>query len=286
MKHLKILALLSTLAPLLSFATASRQDIYFARGDFASERSVPIAVLATVKFGGTPCSVQIDTGMNDAFAWHIDQAVTQDETLEIELGTLRRSVPVNANLRERIGRCSIGSPVASLGNAFFEAGTLEIDFAGSKLTYTSGSKLKPNSASGHFRYAQWGPEGGHVLVHVTAPGPLPAQALLDTGSLRIDLAVHDRHVWRALTQRAKTSPERFPIWAWGRQLQCLKQAATRPISFQEDQKTFPVVTYCPTLGFRPMEPVLGTVGMRRYLRGSIAIDYPARLWRGTASASE
>jgi hypothetical protein len=262
----------------------SAEDIYFGTGVFASERPVPVALLTSVRIDGMLCSVQIDTGLNSAIRWHADQPTAPDGMIEVELGNMHRSVPTNAAARELTKACGIGNPVASLGNGFFDTGTLEIDFSGRKLTYSTGSALPPGSASGRFRYAKWGTEGGHVLVEAKAPQRLPREALLDTGSLQIDLMVHDRMSWRTLTKSSRKNPKRFAIAAWGRQHQCLNQQSTVAVGHDGMRSFFPSVTFCPTLEFQPVEPILGTIGMRRYLNGSITIDYPSQMWRGTTTA--
>ncbi|WP_445368070.1 hypothetical protein ACH5Y9_00400 [Methylomonas sp. BW4-1] len=269
--------------PLLAFATGAQCSpeslaVHYAIGDFAGERNTPVALLVQAEIGGQQCSVQVDTGANAAVILHTDQSGEALEPVDFRLGSLRHTVAISQATRAAIQSCHLGDPIATVGNGFFDTGTLEIDFAAQRLTFSPEPLLANETRASSFRYAKWGAEGGHVLVPADSRKNLPNEALLDTGSLRLDLGVHDERVWRALTKRPRKHDREFSVQAWGRQHWCTTRPSRRAIILSGSKPFRPSVTYCPTLTFRPVEPILGTVGMSRYMNGRITIDYISRRW--------
>jgi len=264
----------------LAFGQPEVHPLDFVIGDFADERTVPVAVLTTVSIDGRRCSVQLDTGVSRAFILHDRQDGPATSSITVELGSLQSTHAVPDADKRRLAGCRPGKPVASLGNAFFDRRTVVLDFAARSLSIHDAATLQDNPQAQPFRYATWwGAEGGFILVRVSGTRHLPSEALLDTGSLRVDLGVLDSATWAAIADTQSPIAMPFSVPSWGRLIQCRKAAARWPLVVAQRPAAKPTLTYCPDLAFQPFEPILGVLGMRRFLDGAITIDFISHRWR-------
>ncbi|HEY9107073.1 MAG TPA: hypothetical protein VIN58_10390 [Roseateles sp.] len=252
----------------------------FVIGDFADEKAVPVAVLTTVNIDGRRCSVQLDTGASRAFILHDRQEGPATSSVTVELGSLQSTHAVPDADKRRLAECRPGKPVASLGNAFFDRRTVVFDFAAHSLSVHDAATLQDDPQAQPFRYAPWwGAEGGFILIRVLGTRHLPSEALLDTGALRVDLGVLDAATWAAIADTQSPSATPFSLPSWGRLIQCTKVAAKWPFVLAQRPAAKPTLSYCPELAFQPFEPILGILGMRRFLDGAITIDFISHRWR-------
>jgi len=133
---------------------------------------VPAAIVLPVKVEGTDCYAQLDTGAPGAVIWHSKGKVDAPrKDVTVELAGLRRTASADAAnlaLLEQ-GRCTSGL-IATIGNEFFEQGTLELDLAGSRYRWQQGAVLQGAPDAQTMRYVRWGGPGGHPLVTVRVAG--------------------------------------------------------------------------------------------------------------------
>lgn len=270
----------------LALASACRADTLafeWAIGSFAGAEGQPVAILLNARIGTRTCALQLDTGLAAAVAWHAgaDAADTERAPVRIQLGRITRSVAASPAVRALIAACEPSRPVGSLGNAFFDHGTLTLDLRHGRLRHEAGSHLQAGAGGTPFRYAATGGEGGHVLVELALPDG-PATALLDTGSAALDLGAFSPDAWTRLTglspQRTPAAARAFSVHAWGRMHPCHIAAASVPVRVGGQALAAPTVTHCPGIG-PGWSGVIGVVGMKPFRDKRLVIDYPARLWR-------
>lgn len=243
---------------------------------------VPAAIVLPVKVEGIDCYAQLDTGAPGAVIWHSKgKADAPRKDVTVELAGLRRSASADAAnlaLLEQ-GRCT-SDLIATIGNEFFELGTLELDLAGSRYRWQQGAALQGAPDAQAMRYVRWGGSGGHPLVTVRVAGGAPQEALLDTGSAAFGINGHSALAWQGLTGGAPLRDERrFSVNAWGRQVPCVMGTVARTLEIGDSIK-LPRFQggYCEGLGFEPDEPLAGVVGLHYMLGKVLVIDYVSQRW--------
>jgi hypothetical protein len=243
---------------------------------------VPAAIVLPLKVEGIDCYAQLDTGAASAVIWHSKgkESVPRKE-VTIELAGLRRTASADAAnlaLLEQ-GRCT-SELIATIGNEFFEQGTLELDLAGARYRWQQGAVLQAAPDAHAMRYARWGGPGGHPLVTVRVAGGAPQAALLDTGSAAFGINGHSAQAWEALTGGAPLRDERrFSANAWGRQVPCVMGTVARTLEIGDSIKLPRFLGgYCEGLGFEPGEPLAGVVGLHHMLGKVLVIDYVSQRW--------
>jgi hypothetical protein len=243
---------------------------------------VPAAIVLPVKVEGIDCYAQLDTGAPSAVIWHSkgwEGAPHKEVT--IELAGLRRTASADAAslaLLEQ-GRCTSGL-IATIGNEFFEQGTLELDLAGARYRWQHGAVLQAAPDAQAMRYVRWGGPGGHPLVTVRVAGGAPQAALLDTGSAAFGINGHSAQAWEALSGSVPLRDERrFSANAWGRQVPCVMGTVTRTLEIGDSIKLPGFLGgYCEGQGFEPGEPLAGVVGLHYMLGKVLVIDYVSQRW--------
>ncbi|WP_426339754.1 hypothetical protein ACN9MZ_26260 [Pseudoduganella sp. S-14] len=241
---------------------------------------VPAAIVLPVKVEGVDCYAQLDTGVAGAVIWHSEGGEGRKE-VTLELAGLRRAVAASSAslaLLEQ-GRCTEGL-IATIGNEFFEQGTLELDLAGSRYRWQQGAALQQAADAQAMRYARWGGAGGQPLVTVRVAGGEPQAALLDTGSAAFGLNGHSAQAMAALTGGTALRDERrFSANAWGRQLACVMGTAPRTLEIGDSIKLPAFLAgYCEGQDFAPGEPLAGVVGLHHLLGKLLVIDYVSQRW--------
>lgn len=248
---------------------------------------VPAAIVLPVKIDGINCYAQLDTGAPSAVIWHRKgQGAAARRTVTVELAGLRRSVEADADNLAALapGRCT-QDLIATVGNEFFEQGTLTLDLAGTRYQWQQGAGLQAAADAEPMRYVRWGGPGGHPLVTVRVAGGAPQPVLLDTGSAAFGITAHDAQAWDGLTGAAPRdgstlqNVQRFSANSWGKQLPCVM--GTLPRSLQVGAApALPAfsVAYCEGVRFVPGEPLAGVLGLHHLLGKVLVLDYVSQRW--------
>lgn len=259
-------------------------------GSLGGQPPQPLALLVPVKLGGRFCDMQLDTGANAAVTWH-SSAPTGEATqpLTIMFGSLQASTLIGASIQRTIHSCTEGEPVGTLGNAFFERGTLTLDIAKQRVAWQEGSTLNDDPRARRFFYAApplsqegWQSEGGHIFVELDAKQAGKGYGLLDTGATSAELGVMDAQWWSTLTGSPATqgpNVKNFSVNSWGRSLTCALAPTVVEITIDDFGPAARRATYCPELGYRPPIRLIGLVGLAPFMQSVLTIDYPGRLWR-------
>lgn len=243
---------------------------------------VPAAIVLPLKVDGIDCYAQLDTGAPGAVTWHkrgVEGA--QRKTVTVELAGLRRTASADAASLDLLGqgRCTTDL-IATVGNEFFEQGTLELDLAGSRYRWQQGAALQDAPDAQVMRYVRWSGPGGHPLVMVRVAGGTPQAALLDTGSAAFGINGHSAQTWAGLTGGVPLQDaQRFSANAWGRQVPCVMGTVPRTLEIGDSIKLPGFLGgYCEGLGFNPDEPLAGVVGLHHLLGKVLLIDYVSQRW--------
>lgn len=248
---------------------------------------VPAAIVLPVTVDGIDCYAQLDTGAPKAVIWHQRGAEgAPRKTVTVELAGQRRSVDADAaNLAMlEAGRCR-QDLIATIGNEFFEQGTLTLDLAGARYQWQQGAGLQAAADAQPMQYVRWGGPGGHPLVTVRVAGGPPQPALLDTGSAAFGINAHDAQAWDGLTGAAPRDGstlrevQRFSANSWGKQLPCVMGTVPRSLQIGENLALPSFrVAYCEGLGFKPDAPLAGVVGLHHLLGKVLVLDYVSQRW--------
>jgi hypothetical protein len=271
-------------ASFVSICGAETHTLHVPSGSLAGLPERTLALLVSVNVGSKTCDMQVDTGANGAVIWHESQSTDEKSTqLNVKLGSIEVAATAGSTVMRMIEACTRGSPVGTLGNAFFERGTLMIDIANRRLGYEPGSHLSGRKGAQRFFYATWTrpPVGGHILVELTSKPFGKGYGLLDTGAALSELGVLDEQWWTRLVGSVPadaTQVTHFTVNSWGKSVECLLTQASAEVAVDAFQLTAREVTYCPTLPFQSPLRLLGLVGMRLFRDRVLTIDYPSRLW--------
>jgi hypothetical protein len=240
-------------------------------------KPVPVAIILTAKVNGKDCHAQLDTGAPKAVYWHAATSGSEAPgPVTIELAGITQTSEADAS---QLQGCATGIPL-TVGNAFFETGTLTLDLKNARYDWVAGSQLSPEADT--MQYVRWGGPGGHPLMQVRAGGAEPLPALLDTGSAAFGIAAHDEQSWSELTAGLpKDSPglRHFSGNAWGKQIDCGLGEIKRPLEIGGAIKlTEFLVGYCDDKRFKPGSKLAGVLGLHHFLGKVIVLDYPAQRW--------
>jgi hypothetical protein len=83
-----------------------------------------------VEINGSTCAAQIDTGVPDTAVWHGEPSQDRARALiSIRALDVSAAISIASALRAGVAQCGTRVPVLTLGNAFFEHGTLTLGFA-------------------------------------------------------------------------------------------------------------------------------------------------------------
>lgn len=269
--------------PSIAAAQSSAPIIWIA-ADYAGEFNQRAMLAVTARVAGRACRLQLDTGVNDAVLLSNAPASGDNSVLRpVEFLGISMVVPTSAEVAERLHECQQGEMVGTLGNAFFESGSLTLDLKASVLIYTPGSTLAGDVRAQPMFYARWMPHGGHPLVELRrAGGALEGYVLLDTGSAASAFTATSRAQWDAVTGSAPlavtTAVQEFAIPSWGRTLKCFATRSAAPMTVGRWPMGTPLVTYCPDLDFIPPLKLEGLVGLRGFTEAAITIDYVSGRW--------
>ncbi len=252
-------------------------------GDYSGEYNIRVALAVTARVAGRACQLQLDTGANDAVIFPGDPAsLVKPVMVPVELLGISVSVPTSSEVAAKLRQCRQGETVGTLGNAFFEAGSLTLDLKASKRSYSPRPALAGDALGQPMFYARWTPHGGHPLVELRRDGALKGYVLLDTGSAASGFTPWSRAQWDAVTASAQLTDtnavHEFEVPSWGRTLKCYATRASAPLQAGSWPLRTLLVTYCPELAFNPPVKVEGLVGLRGFGEAVITIDYLSGRW--------
>jgi hypothetical protein len=174
----------------------------------------------------------------------------------------------------------------SLGNQFFEQGTLTIDLKRDQLSFAPGSALAGDAKAVPFFYPQWDMSasgGGHVVIELGDSQGRKRYAMLDTGAASFGISALSADAWRQITGK-ELSPglgvTSYGVSSWGKTIPCYRMRSNTRFDLGQDQALENTdVSYCDTASFKPGQKLAALVGLRNFSGRTITIDYPARRWR-------
>jgi len=239
-----------------------------------------VALTLPARFDGYRCTVQLDTGMNGAFQWHGD-ASGESTPIKFELAGVVKEYFVDKRHMEQIHKGDCES-VASVGNAFFENGSLILDLRNSRYKFEQVAVLATSPKAQPLIYAQWYDVGGHLLVEVRMPSGGIQYAMLDTGAASFGLSPLSATAWADLVGHppvAGPGVVEYKVNSWGKQISCFETEKTGPlvIGLQHELKVFRV-SYCQHPDFNIKQKVAGLLGLRDLMGSVITLDYRSRRW--------
>ena len=246
------------------------------------------AMLLPLKVNGVDCQVQLDTGANGELIWARQAAAPQpsmQQTALIELAGIRKHIPADpANLELLTAEVCAAGPIATVGNGFFEHGTLTLDLGRARFAFAPAPQLANEPAAQPLFYARTeGRGGGHTLVEIKRPGGTAGYALLDTGSARFGLAATSRQEWNELTggMPLEEGPtvKKFSVQSWGRQVPCYETALSGGFEVGGVGVPQASASYCVDQGFKSPVKLVGVLGLRPLADRVITLDYLSRRWR-------
>lgn len=254
------------------------------------------AMLLPVKVNGIDCQVQLDTGVREALIWSRQASASEStpgaaRTALIELAGIRKSIPAQpANLAPLTPEICAAGPIATVGNAFFEHGTLTLDLGGARFAFAAAPGLAGEPAAQAMRYTRWEEGGGAPLVEVERPGGKTGYAMLDTGSARFGLVATSAQAWSdfsgGLPLAEGPKVKTMSVQSWGRQLPCYETALAGGFDAGGARGLQATVSYCVDQEFHFAVKVIGVLGLRPFGDRVIALDYLSGRWRLSDAAPQ
>jgi hypothetical protein len=251
------------------------------------------AMLLPVKVNGVDCQVQLDTGAREALIWSrqaspSEPTPTAPQTALVELAGIRKSVPAQpANLAPLTPEICAAGPIATVGNAFFEHGTLTLDLGGARFAFTAAPQLADEPAAQAMHYTRWEDGGGAPLVEVKRRGGKTGYAMLDTGSARFGLVATSAESWADFSGGMPVAEgpkvKTMSVQSWGRQLPCYETALAGGFDAGGARDLHATVSYCVDQEFHFDVKVIGVLGLRPFGDLVIALDYLSGRWRLSAA---
>lgn len=248
-----------------------------------------VAIVLPVTINSIPCFMQLDTGIQKPVIWgDRPNEFEGSRQVAVKLRVLSISARVTAPtqtlklLRAKHG-CSVDDPIGTLGNAFFEHGTLTLDLRRSRFAFTPKALLAHTPDAHPFIYANWsGGAGGLILVDIKRPGGSEGKAGLDTGSARFGLIVNNAQDWADQTAGVplenNDNVKAFKIPSWGREITCYETTPSQPLEVAGVRLSPVPVAYCPELGAKPPVKLIGILGMRALGKRILTLDYLSKRW--------
>lgn len=243
-----------------------------------------LGMLLPVTVNGVACSVQLDTGANGDWNWKRRGAATaRDQRAAVEVAGLQRAIPASVDNLAQLKEADCGgTPIAIVGNALFENGTLTLDLGRSRYAYASEPLLANVPQAQPLLYLSWGIGGGHIAVEVRRPGAGIAYALLDTGAARFGLVATDPKEWQALTQGA-AKPALDPValsfpGPAGEAVRCNDALLDGELEVGGRQLAGVSASYCAGHSFKAPVRLIGALGMASLGNRTVVLDYLSRRW--------
>ncbi|MFC0168620.1 hypothetical protein ACFFKC_11060 [Pseudoduganella danionis] len=245
---------------------------------------VKSSVILPIKVNGVDCYAQLDTGAPNTLIWH--QPATTEQPLkefDIEIAG-RHQLVKGSSVQLDILRACKKALIATIGNAFFDDGTLTLDLKNARFSFSSGSTLEREPLSHPFAYPRWsGYEGGHIIVQLVLPNGQEGDVLFDTGAASFGLSALTENDWRMMTDnvplRASATVRAYSVNSWGKQIPCFD--TTLPGNLQIIPGLSIAnsrIAYCAQESFKPGQKLVALLGLRDLSDRVVTLDYPARRW--------
>jgi hypothetical protein len=251
-----------------------------------------VALLLPAKINGVDCQVQLDTGANGELIWARQASSPQpgaQQPVPIELAGIRKNIPAEpANLELLTAEVCAAGPIATVGNGFFEHGTLTLDLGRARFAFAPQPQLAGKPEAQPLFYARTeGRGGGHTLVEIKRPGGKAGYALLDTGSARFGLVATSLQEWNELSGDMPLDEgprvKKFSVQSWGRQVPCYETALSGGFEVGGVSVPQAIASYCVDQGFKSPVKLLGVLGLRPLGDRVITLDYLSRRWSLSAA---
>lgn len=243
-----------------------------------------VALLLRALVDGRQCWLQLDTGAPDAVLWHgLAGDAKAPAAVQVRIGDLERTVqaPAAVLAQVRQGECAVGS----VGNGFFEHGTLSLDFAGSRYAFVPGATLGSDKTARPMRYLQGAAGGGYPLLPALLFDGTRGDLLLDTGSARFGVVATTPAQWRALSGgRALSDTATVRSYAVNNAmdaapLRCYDTTVEGTITLAGQRLSPGLVSYCEGKELRLPVPLAGVLGLRALAGHRITLDYVSQRWK-------
>jgi hypothetical protein len=253
--------------------------------------AVKSSLILPIKVNGVACYGQLDTGAPNTVTWHQWAATEQPlKDFDIEIAGRHRSVKGGSAQVDALRACK-DTLIATIGNAFFEDGTLTLDLKNARFSFAPGSMLDKEPMSRPFAFPRWaGNEGGHIVVRLGLPNGQEGDVLFDTGAASFGLSALTENDWRTMTGnvplRASATVRAYSVNSWGKQIPCYD--TTSPGSMQIVPGVSianPKIAYCAQESFKPGQKIVALLGLRDLSDRVVTLDYPARRWMISPPAS-
>lgn len=246
--------------------------------------AVKAGVVLPIKVNGVDCYGQLDTGAPNSLIWHQQAPPGQPlREADIEIAGRHRVVLASSGQMDTLGACKDGL-IATIGNGFFDDGTLTLDLKNARFSFVSASSLGKEPLSSPFAFPRWsGNEGGHIVVRLGLPSGQEADVLFDTGAASFGLSALTEDDWRGLTGneplRASATVRTYSVNSWGKQIPCYD--TTLPGSIRVVQGlsvSNSRIAYCAQEAFKPGQKLVALLGLRDLNDCVITLDFLARRW--------
>jgi hypothetical protein len=248
---------------------------------------VKVAILLPIKVNGIACYAQLDTGAPDKVIWKKKPDAGQP-LKAVVLEFAGQSVTVQAGPAQMAllesGKCE-EQLIGSLGNEFFEQGTLTLDLKGARLAFSRHAELANHAKAQPFNYAQWpgNHAGGHIVVEVGLPNGQLEYALFDTGAASFGLSALSETAWMDLTGntplKQSASVTEYQVNSWGNKIPCYEMMAPGRIVLAQTVKVERFrVSFCMQNAFKAGQKLVGLLGLRDLNERTITVDYRSRRW--------
>jgi len=246
---------------------------------------VKAALLVPIKLNGVECIAQLDTGSPSIVHYHLPFDPNSAREITIEAAGITHKILASPNLIPgRDGACK-NDVWLSMGNQFFENGTLTFDLKKSRIGYDAAPLLATEPGAQPFFYPQWDLKdhgGGHVVIELRDGSGMSSYALFDTGAGSFGISATSLESWTKFTGLpAAEGPGviAYKVNSWGKQVPCYQTRAIATFDIGFGQRvSHPTIAWCDLEAFKPPQKLSGLVGLRDLGGKTIVIDYPSRRW--------
>ena len=250
---------------------------------FGKER---VALLLRARIDAADCHVQLDTGAGETMMWHSKGAAgagARPRRVTVQIGDVKKEIDADEANLAALGNERCAGVAATVGNGFFDHGTLTIDLKGERFAFAPGSGLGARADAPTMRYLRSG-GAGLPLVEVVLDNGRRGQALLDTGAARFALVATSAAQWSelsgglALTDTSAVRSFNATNVKDSTPSQCFDTLVAGRMSVGGRQLRQTMVSYCQGKDFHLDEPIIGVLGLLPLAGHRIVLDYVAQRW--------
>lgn len=221
-----------------------------------------------ISLNGKMYTAQLDTGANYDFrlATNIPEAGGLIDT-EISLDKLKKSIKLSKKSLEYI-KNNQGIRIGVIGNAFFESGTIVLNFENNTILFHDGAALKDNLNAEKFSYFhpdRW--DGGYIIINAIIKDKL-LPMVLDTGAALFSLVPFENTLWNEYIKDSKITVID----------KCQLTSINIEITIGKQQFTNGIIGKCPEAPEILSKNFYGILGMNFFENGILTIDYRSKKW--------